>query len=281
MRKQRPAQRSGEAAPGRSPERIQKALAAAGIGSRRDVERWIAAGRLLINGIVPEPGARLADRDQVTLDGQPVRLRRPSLCAPGQLIMVNRSPGSPLDRSEAARRASGGARLRQRPQRWLVINPLPPVDGGLELLTDDGSLAQRISRAVRVLTMDFVLRARGEPGADLLREMREGAEVEGEALDVLAAEAQPGEGQNHWLSLTARATRPAQIRHWLAARGVIVSRLMRIRFGPLHLGRDLPRGHARVLSRAERNALLNEVDAASARHAPQASSGRASSGSGG
>lgn len=262
--------------PGQLPERIQKTLAAAGIGSRREVERWIAAGRLLVNGVVPEPGARLQEHDQVTLDGQPVRLRRNSGSSPGQLIMVNRSPGSPLDGADAVRRAGRGARTGKRSQRWLAINPLPPVDGGLELLTDDGTLAQRISRAVRIVTMDFVMRVRGEPGADLLREMREGAEVEGESMEILSAEAQAGEGQNHWLNLTTRATRPAQIRHWLAARGVIVSRLMRIRFGPLHLGRDLPRGHARLVSQAERNALMNEVDTARAGHAPKTSSGRAS-----
>lgn len=273
MRKQGSPRRTGEAMSGKSPERVQKALAAAGIGSRRDVERWIAAGRLLINGVVPEPGARLGERDQVTLDGQPVRLGRAFSLAPAQLIMLNRSPGSPLDPSEAVRRAGKDLRVRQRTQRWLVINPLPPVDGGLELLTDDGSLAQRISRGVRDVTMDFVMRVRGEPGADLLRELREGAEVEGETLEILAADAQAGEGQNHWLSLTARATRPAQIRHWLAARGVIVSRLMRVRFGPLHLGRDLPRGHARVLSPPEQNVLLNEVDAARARHMQSAPPG--------
>ncbi|MBS0614531.1 MAG: hypothetical protein JSS24_15270, partial [Proteobacteria bacterium] len=132
-------------------ERIQKVLAAAGIGSRREVERWIAAGRLLVNGTVPEPGTRLAAGDRITLDGQPVRFKPLDETRAAQLLMVHRSPGAPLDRLEAARRA-GGARGTRRMGRWLAINPLPPVDGGLELLTDDGALAQRISRAVRVLT---------------------------------------------------------------------------------------------------------------------------------
>jgi len=123
-----------------------------------------------------------------------------------------------------------------------------------------------------VLTMDLVLRVRGPLDEDLLRELRGAAEVEGEPLQILAAEAQLGEGQNHWLNLTVRATRPAQVRHWLAARGLIVSRLMRVRFGPVHLGRDLPRGHVRELTSPERNALLNEVDAAQRRDSDRSSS---------
>jgi 23S rRNA pseudouridine2605 synthase len=61
-----------------------------------------------------------------------------------------------------------------------------------------------------------------------------------------------------------RATRSAQVRHWWAARGIIVSRLMRVRFGPVHLSRELPRGHSRAMLASERNALVNEVDAAKA-----------------
>ena len=73
-------------------------------------------------------------------------------------------------------------------------------------------------------------------------------------------------GLNHWLNVTVRATRSAQVRHWWAARGVIVSRLMRVRFGPVHLSRELPRGHSRAMSAAERNALINEIDAARTPH---------------
>ena len=65
-----------------------------------------------------------------------------------------------------------------------------------------------------------------------------------------------------FFTVTVRATRSAQVRHWFAARGIIVSRLMRVRFGPIHLGHDLPRGHSRALLASERNALINEIDAA-------------------
>ena len=83
-------------------------------------------------------------------------------------------------------------------------------------------------------------------------------------MSILQADAQYGEGFNHWLNVTVRATRSAQVRHWWAARGIIVSRLMRVRFGPVHLSRDLPRGHSRAMLASERNALINEIDAAAA-----------------
>jgi 23S rRNA pseudouridine2605 synthase len=139
---------------------------------------------------------------------------------------------------------------------------MPPVDGGLEILTDDGSWAHRVSRGVHALTIDFVLRMRGPLTPGLVEEFRAAADCEGEAMSVLHADAQFGEGFNHWLNVTVRATRSALVRHWWGARGIIVSRLMRVRFGPVHLSRELPRGHSRAMLVSERNALINEIDAA-------------------
>jgi 23S rRNA pseudouridine2605 synthase len=141
---------------------------------------------------------------------------------------------------------------------------MPPVDGGLEILTDDGSWAHRVSRGAHGLTVDYLLRVRGPVTDGLVEEFRSASDVEGEPLSILSAEAQYGEGFNHWLNITVRATRPAPVRHWWAARGIIVSRLMRVRFGPVHLARDLPRGHSRAMTSGERSALVNEIEAARA-----------------
>ena len=102
---------------------------------------------------------------------------------------------------------------------------MPPVDGGLEILTDDGSWAHRVSRGAHALTVDYVLRMRGPLTDALVEEFRAATECEGEPMSILQAEAQYGEGFNHWLNVTVRATRSAQVRHWWAARGIIVSRL--------------------------------------------------------
>jgi 23S rRNA pseudouridine2605 synthase len=244
-------------------ERIQKLLSAAGIGSRREVERWIREGRLQINGEVPALGAKLAPRDRITLDGRPVRLHADKGKV-SRVLLFHRSPGEALDLKAATSRAAEHLNLPRSAGRWLAIQPMPPVDGGLEILTDDGSWAHRISQGAHALTIDYVLRMRGPLNDTLVEEFRGATDCEGDPMSILQADAQYGEGFNHWLNVTVRATRSAQVRHWWAARGIIVSRLMRVRFGPVHLSRELPRGHSRAMLASERNALVNEIDAAKA-----------------
>ncbi len=259
----RPPRKQAAARKEQPPERIQKLLSAAGVGSRREVERWIREGRLQINGEVPALGTRLSARDRITLDGRPVRLHAPAV-KETRVLLFHRSPGDNLDLKAATSRAAEHLNLPRSSGRWLAIQPMPPVDGGLEILTDDGTWAHRVSRGAHALTVDFVLRMRGPLKDELVEEFRAAADCEGEPMSILKAEAQYGEAFNHWLNVTVRATRSAQVRHWWAARGIIVSRLMRVRFGPVHLSRELPRGHSRAMLTSERNALMNEIDAANA-----------------
>ena len=244
-------------------ERVQKLLSAAGIGSRREVERWMRDGRLQINGEAAAPGAKLGARDRITLDGRPVRLHA-AKDKELRVLLFHRSPGEALDLKAATSRAAEHLNLPRSAGRWLAIQRMPPVDGGLEILTDDGSWAHRISQGAHALTIDYVLRMRGPLSETLIDEFRGATDCEGDPMSILQAEAQFGERFNHWLNVTVRATRSAQVRHWWAARGLIVSRLMRVRFGPVHLSRELPRGHSRAMLAGERNALVNEVDAAKA-----------------
>src|SRR6202140_13619 len=244
-------------------ERVQKLLAAVGIGSRSDVERCVREARRQVNGAVPALGAKLTPRDRITLDGRPVRLHTPAR-KELRVLLFHRSPGATLDLKAATSRAAEHLKLPRAGGRWLAIQPMPPVDGGLEILTDDGSWAHRISQGAHALTVDYVLRMRGPLNESLVEEFRGATDCEGDPMSILQAAAQFGEGFNHWLNVTVRATRSAQVRHWWAARGIIVSRLMRVRFGPVHLSRELPRGHSRAMLASERNALVNEVDAAKA-----------------
>ncbi len=268
-RPRKPRHRTGSAESAAPAQRIQKVLAASGIGSRREVERWIREGRLLIGGAVPDLGHKLAPEDRVTLDGRPVRVHAPDGKAT-QILLYNRSPGDALDLKAATSRAAERLKLRRASGRWLAIQPMPPVDGGLEVLTDDGAWAHRVSRGAHALTADYVLRMRGPLTEAAVEEFRAATDCEGEPMSILEATAQFGEGANHWLNVTVRATRSALVRHWWAARGMIVSRLMRVRFGPVHLTRELPRGHSRAMTPGERHALDNEIEAALAQpHGPR------------
>lgn len=252
--------RTPRAAPAAT-DRVQKVLAAAGVGSRREVERWIREGRLQVNGEVPALGAKLGLRDRITLDGRPVRLHTQAV-KESHVLLFHRSPGDALDLKAATSRAAEHLQLPRVSGRWLAIQPMPPVDGGLEILTNDGSWAHRVSQGAHALTVDYVLRMRGPLKDDLVEEFRAATDCEGDPMSILAADAQYGESFNHWLNVTVRATRSAQVRHWWGAHGIIVSRLMRVRFGPVRLARELPRGHSRAMNGGERSALINEIDAA-------------------
>jgi 23S rRNA pseudouridine2605 synthase len=273
-RERPPGRKAGKSESADAPVRVQKLLSAAGIGSRREVERWIREGRLMINGEVPELGARLEPRDRITLDGRPVRLGAAVKLAESHVLLFNRSPGAALDLKAATSRAAEQWKQSRAGGRWLAIQPMPPVDGGLEILTDDGSWAHRVSRGAHALTVDYVLRVRGPLTDGLMEEFRSATDIEGEPLSILKADAQYGEGFNHWLNVTVRATRSAPVRHWWAARGIIVSRLMRVRFGPVHLSRELPRGHSRILMAGERSALMHEIEAAEVPAEPAEESSR-------
>jgi 23S rRNA pseudouridine2605 synthase len=273
-RERPPGHKAGKSESADAPVRVQKLLSAAGIGSRREVERWIREGRLMINGEVPELGARLEPRDRITLDGRPVRLGAAVKLAESHVLLFNRSPGAALDLKAATSRAAEQWKQSRAGGRWLAIQPMPPVDGGLEILTDDGSWAHRVSRGAHALTVDYVLRVRGPLTDGLMEEFRSATDIEGEPLSILKADAQYGEGFNHWLNVTVRATRSAPVRHWWAARGIIVSRLMRVRFGPVHLSRELPRGHSRILMAGERSALMHEIEAAEVPAEPAEESSR-------
>ncbi len=249
--------------------RVQKVLAASGAGSRREIERWIREGRLKINGTVPSLGASLSPGDRVTLDGRPVRFRSESRRAT-RVLLYHRSPGDPLDLKEAVSRTSDRLRLPSAGGRWLAIQPLPPVDGGLEILTDDGAWAHRVSRGAHRLEQDYLLRLRGPLDETGVAEFLAATDCEGERMEILAAAPQFGEGSNHWVTVTVRATRPASVRHWWGARGFVVSRLMRVRMGPVRLGRELPRGRSRPITTVEREALLAAIEGEAAVDLPAA-----------
>jgi len=160
-------------------ERVQKLLSAAGIGSRREVERWIRESRLKVNGAVPTLGAKLTARDRITLDGRPVRLHAPAAGKESLILLFHRSPGENLDLKAATSRAAEHLQLPRSSGRWLAIQPMPPVDGGLEILTDDGSWAHRVSRGAHALTIDYVLRMRGPLKEAVVDEFRAATDCEG------------------------------------------------------------------------------------------------------
>jgi 23S rRNA pseudouridine2605 synthase len=257
---------AARSAPG--PERLQKVLANAGLASRREVEAWIRAGRLTINGAVATLGARVTPGDELRLDGRPVRARAP---ADVRAFLCHRSPGEPLGEPIGAAPAAAGGRTamlgrlpRRLGRRFIAVSPMPRPDGGLELITSDGGLAARLQRGVHAFSSEFGVRVRGELSPTQLERILAGELDSGVHLAIERCEVAGGEGANRWYQLSARGASGREIRQLVERQGALVSRVLRTRLGPLALERSLPRGRFRELTQDELRALLSREEAAPA-----------------
>ena len=233
-------------------ERIQKVLAAASLGSRRQIEAWIAAGRIEVNGEPAQPGQPIGPRDRVSLDGRLVRLRLDREPA-HRAIVYHRPAGEPLAPDPERVESSSLERLpKSRGRRWLAVSPLSSADAGLELLLTDGTLHAALSRAATRWTQEYSLRLRG--GFDearipeIIAAAADDAEAQGEIVEL---EATGGEAANRWARAVVRGLRPRDLKRVFESRGIEVNRILRTRLGPLGMDRGLARGVHRALTEGE------------------------------
>jgi 23S rRNA pseudouridine2605 synthase len=245
------------AAPRAEPaERLQKVLAQLGLASRREVEAWIRAGRLTVNGAPATLGVRVRPADQVRLDGRVVRRH----AAPQRRVFAcHRSPGATLGRpqEEGPGESAMASRLPTRAgRRFIAVSPMPRIDGGLELLTSDGALALQLQRAAHRLESEFSVRVRGELTPEQRSGILSGVLDRGTALVVERCESAGGGGANCWYAVSARGGSGKDVRQLFERQAVLVSRVLRTRFGPVTLARTLGRGQFRELTRAQTDALV-------------------------
>lgn len=234
-------------------ERIQKVLAQAGLASRREAEEWIRAGRVTVNGAVAELGSRVIGRDELRVDGRVVRRSRDAsrLSKETTVFLCHRSTGESLTEGLYTRLP------RRAGRRFLAISPMPRVDGGLEIVTTDGALAERLQRRVRRWPTEFLVRVRGELNAARLDSLARGELDDGRTIEVSSvegSEAEP-EGLNRWYQIIAIGASGKDIRQLFERQGALVSRIQRTGLGPLMLTRDLARGHFRTLTAEEAKGL--------------------------
>ena len=253
-RRHRPAHRKE---PQAAPERLQKVLSQAGLASRREAEDWIRSGRLSVNGQPATLGMRVAPGDQVRLDGRLIRQREPH--GGGRTFIYHRSSGESLDKpatDEAGALPLLSRLPRRAGRRFVVVSPMPRIDGGLELICGDGELASRLQRGVRRWVSGFSVRIRGELTEAQLQGVLGGVLDSGRHLTVLGCEGTGGEGANRWYALTARGASGKEVRQLFERQGALVSRVMRTQLGTLVLDRSLARGHLRALEAQELAGLL-------------------------
>jgi 23S rRNA pseudouridine2605 synthase len=240
--------RGGAAAEGAGRHRIQKFLAARGIGSRRQVEAWIAAGRISVNGKPARPGQPVGDRRLRLARATETAHQGVAYHRPAQEGVQAGARGSELPSIERLPKAAG--------RRWIPVSPLPPRDGGLELFVTDGELAAALTRRGGSIPNEFSVRVRGTPDqSDLEQRMQSACASRACRGAVLGVALAGGEGSNRWLQVEVEGLRPRDLREILGACGLEANRILRTRLGPVVMDRGLARGRSRPLTDGEMRAL--------------------------
>jgi len=232
--------------------RLQKLLAQAGLGSRRAVEEWIRSGRVTVAGRVAQLGDRAAPGDDVRLDGNKLELGKRA--APPELLLYYKPVGEVTTRSDPAGRPTVFERVpAPRQGRWIAVGRLDVNTSGLLLLTTDGELAHRLMHPSSEVEREYLVRVRGRPGPEVLRLLLDGVRLEdGPArFDRITAEAADhGAGSHSSFRVVLHEGRNREVRRLWGAVGFEVSRLLRIRYGPVELPRNLRPGTARRIDPA-------------------------------
>ncbi len=237
-------------------ERIQKMLAARGVASRRQVEAWIAAGRITVNGKPAVAGQPVDERDDVRLDGRRLRFRR-NADAAHRGLAYHRPAREDIRAGGTSTTPSSLERLpKSAGRRWIPISPLAAHDGGLELFITDGQLAAALTRRGLEISSEFSVRVRGALDEEMIEQMlaaaAEDSLVKGRVTAVLPA---GGEGTNRWLKVQGVGLRPRDLRQLFENCGLEPNRILRTRFGPVAMDRSLARGRSRPLTDGELKAL--------------------------
>lgn len=249
--------------------RLQKLLSAAGIGSRRQVEQWIVEGRVTVAGRVAKLGDRAGPGDEVRLDGRRLDLGS-SQAVTHQVLLYHKPLGEVTTRRDPQGRPTVFEHLPPpRHGRWIVVGRLDVNTSGLLLFTTDGELSHRLMHPSSRIEREYLVRVRGRPGADAIGRLLGGIPLEdGPAAFERIIEQPPAHGeasvQNASYRLVLREGRNREVRRMWQAVGYEVSRLLRIRYGPVELPRDLRPGQARFL---DERLLARLATAASAQRA--------------
>ncbi len=239
---------------------MQKVLAAAGLGSRREIEGWIAAGRVSVNGKPAKLGDRVQPDDRVSVDGRPVKGLERSADTRRRVILYHKPEGELTTRKDPEGRPTVFEALpRLRGSRWVSVGRLDTNTSGLLLFTNDGALANKLMHPSAQVEREYAVRVLGQVTEEQLAALKQGVRLEDgmAAFDEITAAG--GEGANRWYHVTLREGRNREVRRLWEAIGLTVSRLIRIRYGSITLPRELPRGAWRDATEEEMSALAGEA----------------------
>ncbi|HBT32944.1 MAG TPA: 23S rRNA pseudouridylate synthase B [Pusillimonas sp.] len=235
--------------------KLHKVLADAGIGSRREMEELIIAGRVSVNGEPAHIGQRVKPNDQVRVNGKPITRRNPA--KPPRVILYHKPAGEIVSHDDPAGRANVFARLpKMKVGKWLSVGRLDLNTEGLLILTTSGDLANRFMHPRYGAEREYAVRVLGELDEAQQKSLVQGIQLDDGEAKFGALEFLGGEGSNRWYRVTLAEGRNREVRRMFEAVGVTVSRLIRTRFGEIILPRNLRRGRWEELDPSLVTALM-------------------------
>jgi len=237
-------------------ERLQKVLANAGMGSRREIEGWITAGQVEVNGEVAKLGQRVLPSDTIKVNGHKVAVRR--LEPPEREVLVyNKPEGELVTRKDPEGRRTVFERLPKLAHgRWIPVGRLDINSTGLLLLTTDGELANQLMHPSREVEREYAVRVMGDVTEEQLQQLVNGVELEDGPARFEEIVESGGEGINRWFHVVIMEGRQREVRRLWEQVGAKVSRLKRVRYGSVILESALKVGRWRYLEDEEIDELL-------------------------
>jgi 23S rRNA pseudouridine2605 synthase len=237
-------------------EKLQKVLARAGLGSRRQMETWIEQGRVKVNGQLASLGDRVEAEDKLVVDGRPVNLAADI----PRVIAYNKPEGQICTRDDPEGRDTVFAHLPELESgRWISIGRLDINTTGLLLFTNDGELANKLMHPATRIERVYAVRVLGEVDGDILAKLQKGVLLEDGMAHFETIVDAGGRGANHWYHVSIREGRNREVRRLWEAVGLKVSRLKRIRFGPVSIPARTQLGKWSELETGDRNKLYSSA----------------------
>lgn len=249
-----------KAAPELSGEKLQKVLARAGLGSRREMERWIDEGRVTVNGRKAALGDRVEARDRLAVDGNALDL---AAAQEARCILYHKPPGEVCTRKDPEGRRTVFERLpKLKAERWISIGRLDFNTSGLLLFTTDGELANALMHPSSNIEREYMVRVMGDVHEDMLQRMLEGVMLEDGMARFTDIQEIGGEGINRWFCVVLMEGRNREVRRLWESQGLTVSRLKRVRYGEVFIPSKVKQGQWVELERAEVKSLYRMANLA-------------------
>lgn len=239
-------------------EKLQKVLARAGVGSRREMERWIEQGRVKVNDQVATIGDRVSNADSIKVDNKPIHQKRTQV--EQRVIAYHKPVGEVCTRDDPEGRITIFKNLpKLKTGRWISIGRLDLNTSGLLLLTTDGELANKLMHPSSEVEREYAVRILGEVSPEIIKQLITNVPLDDGDAHFTDVKEKGGQGANHWYHVVLKEGRNREVRRLWEHFGFAVSRLMRIRYGNITLQRRVRPSKSEDLTDKEMQTLYQSV----------------------